>query len=108
STCRDEVHHACRRGARTRGSTFAPPDDMPPIARLEPAAYRIPTETPEADGTYEWTATTLVTVHVTAGDRRGFGYTYGSAAVVPLVRDQLAPRLVGADALAIEGAWNLA
>jgi len=76
------------------------------IDRINAAAYRIPTDRPEADGTYEWDSTTLVTVDVFAGDLHGFGYTYGSVAIVPLVRAQLAPRVVGIDAMAVEAAWN--
>lgn len=40
---------------------------------VEAAAYRIPTDRPESDGTLAWEATTLVTVHVGAGEDRGFG-----------------------------------
>lgn len=77
------------------------------IEGIEVAAYRIPTDKLEADGTYTWDATTLVTVHVTGGGARGFGYTYGSSAIVSLVRDQLATRLIGLDALAVDRAWNV-
>jgi L-alanine-DL-glutamate epimerase-like enolase superfamily enzyme len=76
------------------------------IERVEAAAYRIPTDRPEADGTYAWDSTTLVAVHVISGDVTGFGYSYGSAGMARLVRDQLAPRIVGLDALAVERAWN--
>jgi len=77
-----------------------------PIGRLEAAAYRIPTDRPEADGTYEWRATTLVVVVASGGGARGLGYTYGSAAAVPLVARQLAPVVIGRDALSVEGSWN--
>ncbi|MGZ3667593.1 MAG: enolase C-terminal domain-like protein, partial [Ktedonobacterales bacterium] len=33
-----------------------------PIQRVEVSAYSIPTDAPEADGTYAWSATTLVLV----------------------------------------------
>lgn len=39
-----------------------------PIARVEARAYRIPTDQPEADGTYAWNSTTLVTATVRAGE----------------------------------------
>src|SRR5262249_54568922 len=77
-----------------------------PIERVEAAAFRIPTDKPEADGTYAWDSTTLVAVHVTGGGARGFGYTYGSPAVVRLIDDQLAKRVLGVDALSVEAAWN--
>jgi L-alanine-DL-glutamate epimerase-like enolase superfamily enzyme len=76
------------------------------IERIEAAAYRIPTDGPEADGTYAWSSTTLVTVHAYGGGMRGFGYSYGSAAMVALVREQLAPCVLGSDALAIERTWG--
>src|SRR5437588_12039181 len=46
------------------------------IDRVSVAAYRIPTSSPEFDGTLEWNATTLVVVEVEGGGRRGLGYTY--------------------------------
>lgn len=76
-----------------------------PIREVVAAAYRIPTDRPESDGTFAWDSTTLVTVHVSAGRHRGFGYSYTSAAAVPLV-GELAPHIVGMDALAVEAAWN--
>ena len=39
----------------------------PRIDRVSAAAYRIPTDAPEADGTIAWIATTLVVADVTAG-----------------------------------------
>ena len=53
-----------------------------------------------------WRSTTLVCAHARAGDRFGFGYSYGSAAVVTLIHDQLAGELLGIDALATERAHN--
>jgi hypothetical protein len=35
-------------------------DQGPAIERLRANAFRIPTERPESDGTYEWSSTTLV------------------------------------------------
>ena len=41
------------------------------------SAYRIPTDAPsESDGTYEWSATTLVLVEARGGGMTGIGYTY--------------------------------
>jgi L-alanine-DL-glutamate epimerase-like enolase superfamily enzyme len=47
-------------------------------------AYRIPTSSPESDGTYEWDATTMVVVEVEAGGATGLGYTYADAAAARL------------------------
>ena len=68
-------------------------------------AYRIPTATPESDGTFEWDATTLVAVHVGAGDAIGFGYTYADLATATLIRDAFIDLLRGRDAMAIDAAW---
>jgi L-alanine-DL-glutamate epimerase-like enolase superfamily enzyme len=76
------------------------------IESVRAAAYRVPTDRPEADGTFVWDSTTLVTVEARAGAHHGFGYSYGSAAMVRLIAEQLAPALVGFDAFAVEGAWN--
>ncbi len=75
------------------------------IEKLEVAAYTIPTDYPESDGTYSWNATTLVTVHITAGDRVGFGYSYADTATAKLIHDHLAAVMRGRDALDIPGAW---
>ena len=38
-----------------------------PIASITASAYTIPTDRPEADGTYAWDRTTLVVAEVEAG-----------------------------------------
>ena len=70
------------------------------------SAYRIPTSTPESDGTYEWDATTLVVVDVRGGGRAGLGYTYADTATARLVADVLAPCVRGHDALSPPAAWD--
>lgn len=69
------------------------------------AAYRVPTETPESDGTFEWDATTLVTVHISAKGKRGFGYSYADSATAELIRSTFAPLLVGKYASSVERLW---
>ena len=49
-----------------------------PIRKLEVAAYTVPTDTPEADGTLTWDSTTMVVVHAHAGDACGMGGCGGS------------------------------
>lgn len=72
-----------------------------PIEEVEVSVYRVPTDRPESDGTFSWESTTLVLVEVSAGGRRGLGYTYGAAAAAGIVRDPLADAVRGADALAV-------
>jgi hypothetical protein len=33
-----------------------------PIERIDVSAYRVPTDSPESDGTYEWDSTVIVVV----------------------------------------------
>jgi hypothetical protein len=41
------------------------------VKDLKVSAYKIPTATPEADGTIEWDSTTLVLVEINAADKIG-------------------------------------
>jgi L-alanine-DL-glutamate epimerase-like enolase superfamily enzyme len=75
------------------------------IERCRAAAYRIPTDAPESDGTFAWEATTLVTVEVDAGGQTGFGYTYADTAAAHLARGALVEAIRGREALDIPGAW---
>ena len=76
------------------------------IRRVAVSAYKIPTSSPEADGTLAWDSTTLVLVRVWAGDEMGLGYSYAHQAVASLIQDKLVPLLEGADAMAIPGLWR--
>lgn len=76
------------------------------IERVEAAAYTIPTDAPESDGTLEWDRTTLVTVEVEAAGARGFGYTYADASAAWVIRNTLADRVRGADATDTPAAWS--
>jgi len=71
------------------------------IRNMRVAAYRIPTDAPEADGTLQWDATTLVVVELEAGGQTGLGYTYADASLVRLIEGHFRDLLEGADALAI-------
>jgi L-alanine-DL-glutamate epimerase-like enolase superfamily enzyme len=70
-----------------------------PIDGIQIAAFTIPTSSPEADGTYEWTQTTMVVVHLNAAGRIGLGYTYGDVAVAALIEHSLAQHVLGADCM---------
>ncbi len=61
------------------------------------AAYTIPTDAPEADGTFHWDSTTLIVVELDCGDTKGLGYTYSHKVTAPLARDLLAKSVKGAD-----------
>jgi L-alanine-DL-glutamate epimerase-like enolase superfamily enzyme len=53
----------------------------PQITKVEVHAHTVPTDLPEADGTFEWNSITLVLAEIFAGGETGLGYTYGSAAI---------------------------
>ena len=76
-----------------------------PIDRVDVAAFTIPTDVPESDGTFTWDKTTIVTVHVTAGDVTGLGYTYSDVAAGTLVEHLLADVIVGREAMDIESRY---
>jgi L-alanine-DL-glutamate epimerase-like enolase superfamily enzyme len=80
--------------------------DTARIERVEARAYTIPTDAPEADGTFHWDSTTMIVVEVSAGGQTGIGYTYSSAAAAKLVRDPLADVLVGQDTFALPKLWD--
>jgi L-alanine-DL-glutamate epimerase-like enolase superfamily enzyme len=64
--------------------------DREPIAAVEAAAYTVPTDAPESDGTIAWDSTTMVVVEARAGDVRGLGYSYAHASAAALISDTLA------------------
>jgi L-alanine-DL-glutamate epimerase-like enolase superfamily enzyme len=77
----------------------------PPIRTLKVSAFKIPTDSPESDGTLEWDATTLVLVEAQAAGVTGIGYSYADSATATLIRDKLADVVRGGDAMAIPTHW---
>src|SRR5918911_4023461 len=75
------------------------------LDRLDVAAYTIPTDEPESDGTLEWDSTTMVVVEAEGGGETGLGYTYGPGAIAELIESKLADLVQGADALHPPAAW---
>lgn len=65
------------------------------LERVTASAYKIPTDSPESDGTLEWDATTLVVVELEGGGKQGLGYTYADGATALLIRDMLAKVVTG-------------
>lgn len=57
----------------------------------------IPTDAPEADGTFEWNSTTMVVVHIEAGDQTGIGYTYAHATAATVATELVEKHCVGTD-----------
>jgi len=76
------------------------------ITRIDVGTYTVPTDAPEADGTFAWDKTTLVLVEAEAGGKTGLGYTYADTATATLINDTLAGKLKGREALDVPGAWQ--
>jgi L-alanine-DL-glutamate epimerase-like enolase superfamily enzyme len=76
------------------------------IESLEVSAFRVPTDSPESDGTYEWDSTTIVIVGVRAGGKQGTGYTYADTATAKLIADKLKDVVLGRDAMSVSGAYR--
>ncbi len=77
-----------------------------PVEKLVVSAYKIPTDYPESDGTLEWDATTLVVVQVTAGNKKGIGYTYADVSTAHLIGKKLKNIVLGENAFDIPLIWN--
>ena len=73
----------------------------PTIGAVRARAYTVPTDAPEADGTFAWDKTTLVVAEIEAGGETGLGYSYTDACVAPLIAKTLATPLSGLSALDI-------
>jgi L-alanine-DL-glutamate epimerase-like enolase superfamily enzyme len=76
------------------------------IDALEVRAYKVPTATPESDGTLKWDSTTLVYVEVHAAGQTGIGFTYADAATAKLIDTLLRETVVGKDAVQIGARWD--
>src|ERR1044071_9794732 len=75
---------------------------MIPIKKSNVYAFRIPTATPEADGTLEWSATGLILVELFAADKTGLGYTYADTSTAIFIKENLLPLLSDTDCLNID------
>jgi L-alanine-DL-glutamate epimerase-like enolase superfamily enzyme len=76
-----------------------------PIEGVEARAYEVPTDAPEADGTFAWDSTTIVVVHVRGGGGEGLGYSYTHASAAKLITGTLAGTIEGRSALDVSGCW---
>ncbi len=71
------------------------------IGSISASAFTIPTDAPEADGTFAWNSTTLVLAEASAGGKTGIGYSYTDAAAAAVVNGALAEAVAGLNAFAI-------
>jgi L-alanine-DL-glutamate epimerase-like enolase superfamily enzyme len=75
------------------------------IDDVECAAYTVPTDQPESDGTLQWDSTTCVVVTVRCGETTGLGYTYAPRAAACVVDDTLRSHVIGADPMQTGEIW---
>jgi L-alanine-DL-glutamate epimerase-like enolase superfamily enzyme len=85
---------------------MAPRGDRVALEEVHAHAYTIPTDKPEADGTFHWTSTTLIVVHARGGGQTGLGYTYTDGCIVSLIERKLAETLDHADVMDPPAAWS--
>lgn len=76
------------------------------VREIDARAYRVSTDTPEADGTLAWSDTTVVVVTAHAANVVGLGWTYAHHACVELVRTVLRSAVLGTDLLDVPAAWQ--
>lgn len=75
------------------------------VERVEVSVYRVPTDFPESDGTAEWDSTTVLLVELSAGGKRGLGYSYTHAAAAEAIHEKLSKIVSGSSAMDIPRCW---
>jgi L-alanine-DL-glutamate epimerase-like enolase superfamily enzyme len=73
---------------------------------LECRVYNVPTDQAEADGTLEWTSTTVVVVEARAAGEVGLGWTYAGPGSKAVVDSELAKSVAGAGPMDVAGTWE--
>lgn len=76
------------------------------ISKTSVRVYTVPTDAPEADGTFSWDKTTMVLVELTAGNARGIGYTYADAATAKAAEHLLKHVIAGTDPFEGPALWT--
>lgn len=77
------------------------------IQELSTSAYKIPTASPESDGTLSWDSTTLVLVKIKAGGKEGIGYTYADESTALFIQKNGKEIITGKNAFDIPGIYSL-
>jgi L-alanine-DL-glutamate epimerase-like enolase superfamily enzyme len=79
--------------------------DLGRVEQVTCAAYTVPTDRPESDGTLTWDSTTVLVVEVSGGGASGLGYSYTDASAAALVQGVLADVVVGRDVSDVGASW---
>lgn len=75
------------------------------VDHIEVSHYKIPTDSPESDGTLQWDHTALSIVIVRAGGVQGIGYTFAGAETASVIKGVLAKTVRGRDAMSPTAAY---
>ncbi len=67
----------------------------PKIEETTATSFTIPTDAPEADGTFAWDSTTLIVVEMKCEGAAGVGYTYSHKTAAPLARELMEKHVEG-------------
>jgi L-alanine-DL-glutamate epimerase-like enolase superfamily enzyme len=81
------------------------PGSTAKIERLEVSAFQVPTATPEADGTFAWSDTTLVLVRAWSQERIGLGYSFADVATAHFIDTHLKRLVIGGNCFHIPELW---
>src|SRR3954471_10535034 len=76
------------------------------IERVDCDVRTFPTPEPEADGTFEWSATTAVVVQLASSGCGGAGGTCSSPPARSVVEQHLASVVMGRPALDVAAGWS--
>ena len=79
---------------------------MEKISGTSVRVYTVPTDAPEADGTFSWIATTMVLVELAVGETCGMGYTYADAATAKVAEHLLKSIISSADPFQHPALWT--
>lgn len=71
------------------------------IKDLNVSVYKIPTDSPESDGTIEWDSTTMILVEINAGGKMGMGYSYADISSAFFIEKSLKKIVIGKNAMDI-------
>ncbi len=71
------------------------------IDRVCAEVYEVPTDGGEADGTLEWSSTTMVVARVGCGTHEGLGWTYASSGAAAVIESTLAGKVRDRDPMSI-------
>jgi L-alanine-DL-glutamate epimerase-like enolase superfamily enzyme len=59
--------------------------------------FTIPTDAPEADGTFNWSSTSMVLVQIECGETKALGYTYADSGTAAVANKLLKEVVIGSD-----------